>query len=77
MECAEKLYGAVFVPNVKSRLIFNDYRNGHYCFVIYNVEQVKEERVLRRPVYAVARDGLFALTLDFYRQSYATSLWLQ
>ena len=54
-------------PDFKSRLIFNDYRDGHYCSIIFNVEQMQEERVLPRPVYDVARDGSFALSLDFNR----------
>ena len=54
-------------PDFKSRLIYNDYRDGQYCSVIYNVEQMKEEQVLPRPVYDVARDGSFALSLDFNR----------
>ena len=54
-------------PDFKSRLIYNDYRNGQYCSVIYNVEVMKEERVLSLPVYDVARDGSFALSLDFNR----------
>lgn len=54
-------------PDFKSRLIYNDYRDGHYCSVVFNVEQMSEERVLPRPVYDVARDGSFALSLDFNR----------
>ena len=54
-------------PDFKSRIIYNDYRDGHYCSVIYNVENMKEERVLPLPVYDVARDGSFALSLDFNR----------
>ena len=54
-------------PDFKSRLIYNDYRDGRYCSVVFNVEQMKEERVLPRPVYDVARDGSFALSLDFNR----------
>lgn len=54
-------------PDFRSRLIYNDFRDGQYCSVIFNVEQMKEERVLSRPVYDVARDGSFALSLDFNR----------
>lgn len=54
-------------PDFKSRLIYNDYRDGRYCSVVFNVEQMKEERVLPRPGYDVARDGSFALSLDFNR----------
>lgn len=54
-------------PDFKSRLVYNDYRDGHYCSIIYNVEQMKEDCVLPLPVYDVARDGSFALSLDFNR----------
>ena len=27
-------------PDFKSRIIYNDYRNNHYCSVIYNVEKM-------------------------------------
>lgn len=54
-------------PDYKSRLIYNDYRNGKYCSVVFNVENMKEEKVLPRPVYDVSRDGTFALSLDFNR----------
>lgn len=54
-------------PDFTSRLIYNDYRDGHYCSVIYNVDQMSEEQVLPCPVYDVAHDGSFALSLDFNR----------
>lgn len=54
-------------PDFKSRIIYNDYRDGHYCSVIYNVKEMIEEKVLPLPVYDVARDGSFALSLDFNR----------
>ena len=54
-------------PDFKSRLIYNDFRNGAYCSVIYNVEKKTEEKVLPLPVYDVSRDGSFALSLDFNR----------
>jgi hypothetical protein len=54
-------------PDYKSRIIYNDFRNGRYCSVIYNVETQKEEKVLSMPVYDVAKDGTFALSLDFSR----------
>lgn len=50
-----------------SRIIYNDCRNGKYCSVIFNVNTMSEERVLPLPVYDVARDGSFALSLDFSR----------
>lgn len=54
-------------PDFRSRIIYNDFRDGHYCSVIYNVEKMEEERELPLPVYDVARDGSFALSLDFSR----------
>lgn len=54
-------------PDFRSRIIYNDFRDGKYCSVIYNMEQRREEKVLPLPVYDVARDGSFALSLDFSR----------
>lgn len=54
-------------PDFKSRIIYNDFRDGKYCSVIYNFKDKKEEKVLPLPVYDVARDGSFALSLDFSR----------
>lgn len=54
-------------PDFKTRIIYNDFRDDRYCSVIYNWEKREEERVLPLPVYDVARDGTFALSLDFSR----------
>ena len=54
-------------PDFRTRIIYNDFRNGKHCSVIYNFENKKEEKVLPLPVYDVARDGSFALSLDFSR----------
>ena len=54
-------------PDYKTRIIYNDFRDGKYCSVIYNWEDKKVEKVLRLSVYDVARDGSFALSLDFNR----------
>lgn len=54
-------------PDFKSRIIYNDFRDGKYCSVIFNLRTKSEERVLPLPVYDVARDGSFALSLDFSR----------
>ncbi len=54
-------------PDFKSRIIYNDFRNGNFCAVIYNFEKKIEEKVLDKPIYDVAKDGTFALTLDFSR----------
>lgn len=53
-------------PSYDEEIIYNDYRNGQYCSVILNVF-TKEERVIDRPVYTVATNGEFALSLDFSR----------
>lgn len=59
-------------PDYRNRIIFNDFRNGQYCSVILELDfeegiKVKAERVINAPVYSVAEDGTFALTLDFSR----------
>lgn len=53
-------------PDFKERIIYNDYRKGSYCSVILNIN-TKEEKVIPFPVYSVARNGEFALSLDFSR----------
>lgn len=54
-------------PDYQSRIIYNDFRDGRYCSIIYNWEKKKAEKVLPLPVYDVACDGSFALSLDFNR----------
>lgn len=54
-------------PDFKTRIIYNDFRNGKYVSVIYNVLEEKEEKELALPVYAVSLDGKFAFSLDFSR----------
>lgn len=54
-------------PDFQTKLIYNDFRNGYYCSIVFNVKDMKEEKVLPLPVYDVARDGSFALSLDFNR----------
>ena len=53
-------------PDFDEEIIFNDYRNGDYCSVIYNIN-TKEERIINKPVYDVSKDGNTALSLDFAR----------
>ena len=53
-------------PDFKSRILYNDMRNGKYCSVILNVN-TNEERVLPLPCYTVSSDGKTALSLDFSR----------
>jgi glycosyltransferase involved in cell wall biosynthesis len=51
----------------KKRIIYNDFRDGGYCSVVFNVETMTEERVYGQAVYDVAKDGSYALSLDFSR----------
>lgn len=53
-------------PDFKSRILYNDMREGKYCSVVLNIE-TGEERVLPMPVYTVSADGKTALSLDFSR----------
>lgn len=54
-------------PDYAKRIIYNDFRDGRYCSVLFNTEEMKEEKTLPLPVYDVSRDGSFALSLDFSR----------
>ena len=54
-------------PDFASRIIYNDFRDGRYCSVIYDVKNRREERTLPMPVYDISRDGKVALSLDFSR----------
>lgn len=54
-------------PDFGTKIIYNDFRDGKYCSVIYNWAEKREEKVLPLPVYDVSRDGSFALSLDFSR----------
>lgn len=53
-------------PDYSERIIYNDFRDGKYCSVILNLK-TNDEKILEMPVYSVASDGSFALTLDFSR----------
>lgn len=54
-------------PDYCSKILYNDFRNGHYCAVIYDFKNKKEEKVLTMAAYDVAKDGSFILSLDFSR----------
>lgn len=54
-------------PDFQRKIIYNDFRNGKYCSILYDFEKKVEEKVFEMPVYDVAKDGTFALTLDFSR----------
>lgn len=49
-----------------TRILYNDYRDGIYCSVILTLAN-RSEKVIPFPVYSVASDGTFALSLDFSR----------
>lgn len=53
-------------PDYNREIIYNDFRDGKYCSVVLDVFS-GTERVLAMPIYSVAADGSFALTLDFSR----------
>ena len=54
-------------PDYRQFILYNDFREGAYCSVIFDTFAMREVKVLPMPVYDVARDGSFALTLDFAR----------
>ncbi|MBP2075899.1 hypothetical protein [Oceanobacillus polygoni] len=53
-------------PDYSERIIYNDLRDGKYCSVILNIN-TSEETVIPMPIYSVASNGEFALSLDFSR----------
>lgn len=53
-------------PDFSSRILFNDYRNGQYVAIIFEISTGREH-VVSAPVYTVSTDGKVALTLDFSR----------
>ncbi len=53
-------------PEYTERILYNDFRDGKYVTVIHTLS-TGEERIIDCPVYSVAADGSFALSLDFSR----------
>lgn len=53
-------------PDYRSRIIYNDCRDGQYCAVILDIKTM-QEKIISMPVYTVSADGNFALSLDFSR----------
>lgn len=53
-------------PDFKSKILYNDLRDGKYVSVILDVN-TQEERVLPMACYTVSADGKTALSLDFSR----------
>ena len=54
-------------PDFRRFILFNDFREGRFCSVIYDTQAMAEVKTLPLPVYDVAGDGSFALSLDFSR----------
>lgn len=54
-------------PDFRRLIIFNDFRNGKYCSVIYDVLSKKEVKIIDLPIYEVDKDGNFAYSIDFNR----------
>lgn len=53
-------------PDFRSKILYNDYREGKYVAVILTLA-TREEKVIPAAVYSVSVNGKFALTLDFSR----------
>lgn len=53
-------------PDFKSKILYNDVRDGKYCSIILNIETMSEQQ-LPIPCYSVSSDGKTALSLDFSR----------
>lgn len=53
-------------PYYDREIIYNDFRNGEFVSIVLDVFS-GVERVLKIPVYSVAANGCFALSLDFAR----------
>ena len=54
-------------PGFDRYILYNDFRDGRFCAVIYDANERREVRTLPLPAYDVAKDGSFALSLDFSR----------
>ena len=54
-------------PDFSKYIIYNDFRNGKYCSVLYNFLEKKEEKVLPYAVYDIDKNGTYILSLDFSR----------
>lgn len=55
-----------FGSGFQNQIIFNDFRDNHFCSIIYNVES-DEEKIINFPIYSVGKSGKIGLTLDFSR----------
>lgn len=53
-------------PGFSEKIIFNDFENDQFISKILEIKSGKEY-IIDKPVYSVAQDGSFAITLDFSR----------
>jgi hypothetical protein len=53
-------------PDFNRNIIYNDLIDDNYYSVIYNFKN-KENKIINRPIYSVAKNGEFALSLNFSR----------
>jgi len=53
-------------PDYKTDIVYNDFRNGNFCSIVLNI-MTNEEKTHPLPIYSVAANGEFALSLDFTR----------
>jgi len=56
-----------WLPSDPDRLIIYNFREGNRFVSVIQDVSTGEKKILPRPVYAVSRDGKFAMTLDFER----------
>lgn len=48
-------------------IIYNDFRNNSFVSIARSLKENTNERIYERPIYALRKDGLLALSLDFTR----------
>lgn len=53
-------------PDYKEKIIYNDFRENQFISIIQDIT-TGNQKILNEPVYSVASDGTFGLTLDFAR----------
>ena len=58
-----------WLESEKYKIIYNKYINNKYKAIIYDIKKGKE-KIIDYPIYSVAKNGKFALNLDFTRLHY-------
>jgi Tol biopolymer transport system component len=53
-------------PDFNQKIIYNDLIDNSYCSIIHNLK-TKENKIIDRSIYSVAKNGKFALSLNFSR----------